>query len=32
VDISSTLIQVNEYVLEFLKVDYTSGKCLLMLL
>ncbi|KAH1264719.1 hypothetical protein GmHk_01G000576 [Glycine max] len=28
VDISSTPIQVNEYFLEFLKVDDTSGKCL----
>ena len=26
VDISSTPIQVNEYFLEFLKVDDTSGK------
>ena len=29
VDISSTPIQVNEYFLEFLKVDDTSGKCLI---
>ena len=28
VDILSTLIKVNEYFLEFLKVDDTSGKCL----
>ena len=28
VDILSTLIKVNEYFLEFLKVDETSGKCL----
>ena len=28
VDISSTPIQVNEYFLEFLKVDDTSGKSL----
>jgi len=28
VDISSTPIQVNEYFLEFLKVDDISGKCL----
>ena len=32
VNISSTPIQVNEYFLEFLKVDDTSGKSLLMLL
>ena len=31
VDVSSTQIQVFEYFLEFLKVDDTSGKCLLML-